>query len=113
MKTKAKDLLRGDVCRMHLFGEIVSATPIPGSKLVKVRMALENQGGRNQCGVPAQHRDVPLNPLEFTDDGHTIEFLCKWNRSFHLTEWWTDRNGGGHDDDSPDRPVPSNREFVD
>ncbi len=52
-----------------LFGEVVSVKPIPGSKLVKVRIALENQGGRKQCGVPARHLDAPLNPLEFTDDG--------------------------------------------
>jgi|SRR5580704_3921352 hypothetical protein len=72
--TAAKNLLRGDVCGLHLYGEVQSVTPVTGSDLVTVRMALRS-------------RDEGLRYTSRT----VIEFTCKRSRGFRPTE------GDGYD----------------
>jgi len=45
---------------------------------------------------------VQPNALQFTDDGHTLEFICLPGRVFHLITDWDD-----DDDDEELEPSPS------
>ena len=96
MNIKAKDLMRGDVFRMHVYGEVVSVEPVAGGKRVKVHLTLENQGGRANCGTPS---NPGKSELEFTE----IEFICKPGKAFHVYNRDEDDddgdNDGGDDDD--------------
>jgi hypothetical protein len=47
---KAKDLSRGDVFRMHVYGEVITAESVADSKRIKIHLSLENQGGRTRRG---------------------------------------------------------------
>jgi hypothetical protein len=73
MLKKARDLSRGDVFSLHVYGEVVAAEPIAGGKRIKVVLTLENQGRRDNCGGLVD-RPPRGDELEFTDDGYTIEF---------------------------------------
>jgi hypothetical protein len=97
MERKARDLTRGDVLRLHVYGEVLTATPVANVKKVKVKLALENQGRRRNRGS-LTGSDAPSR-LEFLDTGHVLEFICPPGRIFHLTEW------DGDDDDGDDEVV--------
>jgi hypothetical protein len=95
MKRKASELTVGDVF-VHVYAEVIAVASVAGGKRMKVRIALEDQGQRANCGVLGKggQRD-----LEFTDAGHTLEFP---GRLFHLIkDWWDD----GDDDDELE-PAP-------
>jgi hypothetical protein len=99
MQRKARNLIRGDVFRLHVYGEVLTAIPVANSKRVKVKLALENQGRRVNRGNPTQS-DKP-SELEFLDTGHVLEFVCPPGRVFHLIERDDD------DDDDGDEEVVS------
>jgi len=101
MKTRAKDLKRGDVFRMHVYGEVMLAEPIAGGKRIKVRIALEDQGWRANGGP--RTGNPRAGDVEFTDEGSVLEFLCKPGRAFHIIEGDDDDNDGDGEpvDDSP------------
>ncbi len=50
--TKARDLKRGDVFRMHIYGSVVAVESVSDGKRIRVKIALENQGDRRQSGRP-------------------------------------------------------------
>jgi hypothetical protein len=93
---KASELSAGDMFRMHIHGEVVAATPVAGGKRIKIRIALEDQGQRGNCGWLGEglHRG-----LEFTDAGHVLEFLCRPGRLFKCIVDWDD-------DEDEVEPVP-------
>ena len=101
MQRKARDLIRGDVFRLHVYGDVLAAIPVAGGKRVKVTIALENQGQRWNCGA-LTGSDRPY-PLEFLDAGHVLEFICSPGRNFHLCEWNDDDT---NDDEVVDPPPP-------
>jgi hypothetical protein len=72
--------------------------PIAGSKRIKVRIALEDQGG-----VQTAARSTTPTNGSLTDEGHVLEFICKPGRLFHLTEWDEDDDDG--DDESSMAPI--------
>jgi hypothetical protein len=99
MFRKARDLSAGDIFRMHVYGEVLSVASVADGKRVKIKLALENQGRRNNSGVPMfseAHRKSRID-LEFTDSGHVLEFLCRPGRGFHLIEWGDDDDDDGDD----------------
>ena len=98
MNIKAKDLMRGDVFRMHVYGEVVSVEPVAGGKRVKVHLTLENQGGRANCG--ASSNDPGKSELGFTDVGSEIEFICKPGKAFHVYNRDEDDDDGDNDGDN-------------
>jgi hypothetical protein len=111
MFRKARDLSVGDIFRMHVYGEVLNVASVADGKRIKVKLALESQGRRNNSGVPvsiggrllsAPHE--PSTDLEFTDNGHVLEFLCRPGRKFHLIEWGDDDDD---DDDIEVGPIPS------
>jgi hypothetical protein len=105
---KARDLNRGDIFRMHLYCEVLSAIPIAGGKHIKVKLAVEDQGRRRNRGT-LTGSDKPSD-LEFLDSGHTLEFICKPGRLFSLYKDWDD------DDDDGDEFVvdpPPSSDLVD
>lgn len=89
---KARDLKKGDVFRLHVHGEVVSADLVADGKLVKVRIALEDRGPRATSGGlgRAAAADAWQPDLEFVDETHEMELLCKPGRGFHLLEWNAD-----------------------
>ena len=98
---KARDLSVGEVFRLHVYCEVLSVTPVANGKRIKIKIQLEDQGQRANRGTLSAARS--RNPgIEFTDDGHTLEFLCPPGRTFHLTEWYGDDDD---DDDGEDDPV--------
>jgi hypothetical protein len=103
---KAKDLAVGDVFRLHVFGEVLEASPVPDRK-VKIKIALENQGRRSNRGALGRHPDKQ-SPLEFLDSGYVLEFVCRASRTFRLHEWWDD-----DDDDDEDFVVGPPPETID
>lgn len=66
---KARDLKKGDVFRLHVHGEVVSADLVADGKLVKVRIALEDRGPRATSGGlgRAAAADAWQPDLEFVD----------------------------------------------
>jgi hypothetical protein len=101
MRKKARELEAGDVVRMHICGEVVDVGAFTEGRkvLVRVRLALENQGGRRNCGAPVNH-DPSGSELEFTGLA-AIEFVCRGGRAFHIydDDWYWNDDG---DDDEPD-----------
>jgi hypothetical protein len=98
MQRKASELARGDRFRMHIYGEVIALESIAGGKRIKIRLSLEDQGQRTNSGFPSKgsHRG-----LEFTDAGHSLEFICRPGRLFHLiADWWD-----GEDEDELE-PAP-------
>jgi hypothetical protein len=96
MTTKAKDLKRGDIVRLHVYADILAVEQTAKGKRIKVKLALEHQGQRCQCGALVERRNG--DALEFTDAGYLVEFICKPGRPFHVhTDY-------GDDDDEGDEP---------
>jgi hypothetical protein len=84
---RADELQRGDEFRLHVWGQVLSATPVTigKKKRIKIRMQLENQGNRTQSGFLAVGAGSDV--LEFTDEGCSIEFLVRPGRDFHVRDW--------------------------
>jgi hypothetical protein len=101
MRRKARDLTRGDVFRLHVYGEVLIATPVADGRRIKVRLALENQGRRANRGALTES-GAP-SELEFLDTGHVLEFICPPGRIFHLHEW--DDDDAGDDEVVDPRPL--------
>jgi hypothetical protein len=97
MRRKASELKLGDTFRLHIYGQVVAVGPVAGGKRVKIRIALEDQGQRRNCGAFGKGTK---RELEFTDDAHIVEFLCLPGRAFQLIEWL------GDDDDDQDETEP-------
>lgn len=107
MSTKrARDLVAGDVFRLHVYGEVLEVSRVAQGKRIKIKLELENQGRRSNSGFTSG--DPSAGGLEFTDAGYVLEFLCRPGRTFHVHDYddW--------DDDSGDEPAPSSpRELID
>ena len=100
---KARDLAVGDIFRLHVYGEVLAVASVADGKRVKVKIELENQGRRVNCGVPTFSG---ASGLEFTDAGYVLEFLCRPGREFHV---YTD---DGWDDDNAEPEPPPPRELI-
>jgi hypothetical protein len=92
MERKARDLTRGNIFRLHVYGEGLTATPVADGRRIKIKFALENQGRRRNRGSPTES-NAP-SKLEFLDTGHVLEFICPPSRIFHLIEWDGDDDDG-------------------
>jgi hypothetical protein len=99
MIREARDLTVGDVFRLHVYGEVLSVTTI-GNR-IKVKLELENQGRRDNCGGPTGNEKQKADKLEFTDDGYVLEFICRPSRTFHLIERWDGDDDGFEGEPSP------------
>lgn len=86
MQRKAKDLTRGDVFQLRIFGEVLETTSVADGKRLKVIFQIEDQGHRTIGGRGVS--DKPSS-LEFLGTGR-LEFICKPGRSFQLHEWHDD-----------------------
>lgn len=100
MTCKAKDLKRGDIFRLHVFGQVVAVEAVADGKRIKVALVLEHQGARRQCGVVTGSSG---SALEFTDDGCFLKFICKPSRTFSI---YDDYGGGDDGDDEPEDLPP-------
>jgi hypothetical protein len=100
MQRRADELVIGDVFRLHVYGEVLASVPVAGGKRIKVKLGLEDQGRRRNSGAPT-FNETRKRQLEFTDAGHTLEFICLLGHVFHLTEWWDDDSNGDDADDAP------------
>ena len=87
---KAHDLVSGDVFRLHVYGQVIAVSSVAGGKRIKVKIEIENQGQRANCGAFGRGPDATGAPLEFTDSGHVLEFLCRPGRTFHVQDYWDD-----------------------
>jgi hypothetical protein len=96
--SKAKDLKRGDVVRLHVYADVIAVEPTAQGKRIKVKLALEHQGQRRQRGTLVERANG--DALEFTDDGYLVKFICKPGRDFHV---YNDHYGDG---DEADFPLP-------
>ena len=96
---KAHNLVSGDVFRLHVYGQVIAVSPVARGKRIKVKIELENQGQRVNCG--AFGRKANGAPLEFTDSGHVLEFLCRPGRKFHVQDYWDN----GWDDEVEPAPI--------
>jgi hypothetical protein len=81
---------------------VLSVTSVADGKRVKVKLALEGQGHRINRGAPS-HNEARRSDLEFCDAGHTLEFLCRPGRKFHVY----DDDDDDDDDELEPGPVPS------
>ena len=108
-RRKAKDLKQGDVFRLHVYCEVTDVAVVDGGKHVRVRIGLEDQGRRHNCGAltPGDKRNVGLSFLGAAG----LEFVCRSSRVFLLHEWDEDddRDCGEHE---PDPVNPSQAEPV-
>jgi hypothetical protein len=103
MRTKkARDLVVGDVFRLHVYGEVLAVSGIADSKRIKVKIELENQGRRDNRGLTFSGKP---SGLEFTDAGYLLEFLCRPSRTFHVygDGYWDD-DGDDNIDVDPTPP---------
>jgi hypothetical protein len=113
MTCKARDLSMGDVFRLHVFGEVLTAEPVgDGKRCVKIRIAVEDQGRRANCGAPGEAlRAGAWKPeLQFLDEGHVLEFICKPGRVFHLVEWSDDDDDDDDEGNLGPDPSPPSKE---
>ena len=103
---KARDLVVGDVFRLHIYGEVLAVNRVADDKRIKVKIELENQGRRDNSGFTY---GGSANALEFTDAGYVLEFICRPGRAFHVY------GDDDRDDDSSNvEPVPpSPHELID
>jgi hypothetical protein len=105
---KARDLVVGDVFRLHVYGEALAVAHVADDKRIKVKIELENQGRRGNSGYCGD--SVP-DALEFTDAGYVLEFICRPGRTFHVYDdddrGWD--GGGGGIEPTP----PSPHELID
>jgi hypothetical protein len=88
---KARDLVAGDVFRLHVYGEVLAVSRVAKGKRMKVKIELENQGRRDNSGFSYGGR---AGALEFTDAGYVLEFICHPSRTFHVygDDDWDDNN---------------------
>lgn len=100
-KVKARNLSVGNLFRLHVYGEVLTVSSVAGGKRIKVKIALEDQGQRANRGTLSCNEERKPE-LEFTDAGHTLEFLCSPGRTFHLII----DSGDGYDDDFEGEPPP-------
>jgi hypothetical protein len=98
MRKKARDLVVGDVFRMHIYGEVIAISRVADGKRVKIRIGLEDQGHRTNRDLGFKEGN---GTLEFTDAGHILEFLCRPGREFHTYDDWDD------DDEDEFEPEPT------
>jgi hypothetical protein len=102
---KARDLIVGDIFRMHLYGEVRAVSGVAEGKRIKIKIELENQGRRNNSGLSY---GGSADALEFTDAGYVLEFLCRPSRTFHVYgDDWND-----DDEREPIEPTPPH-ELID
>jgi hypothetical protein len=103
---KARDLLVGDIFRMHVYGEVLAVSHVAEDKRIKVKIELENQGRRDNRQLTFSEKP---SELEFTDAGYVLEFLCRPSRAFHVysDDDWDD------DDASIEPAPPSPHELID
>jgi hypothetical protein len=96
---KARDLVVGDIFRLHVYGEVLAVARVAEDKRIKVKIELENQGRRDNSGLTY---GGSAHALEFTDAGYVLEFICRPGRTFHVysDDAWDD------DDDSNVEPTP-------
>jgi hypothetical protein len=107
MRTKkARDLVVGDVFRLHVYGEVLAVSGVADGRRIKVKIELENQGRRDNRGLTFSAKP---SGLEFTDVGYVLEFLCRPSRAFHVysDDDWDD------DDASIEPAPPSPHELID
>jgi hypothetical protein len=98
---KARDLVVGDVFRLHVYGEVLAVARVAEGKRIKVKIELENQGRRDNCGLTFSGKS---SGLEFTDAGYLLEFLCRPSRTFHVySDGWNDDSNDNIDVD----PTPA------
>ena len=106
MRKRAHEATAGDLFALALPLPGIALAPIGDGKRVRVTIELEDQGHRTlRPGYSAGS-----SSLEFTDDGHTLEFICL-SRWFHTLEDWDEDD----DDDEPDPvdpPSPRSKEPV-
>jgi hypothetical protein len=101
---KARDLVVGDIFRLHIYGEVLAVARVAEDKRIKVKIELENQGRRDNSGLTFSGKS---SELEFTDAGYVLEFLCRPSRTFHVysdDDW---------DNDDSDAEPPSPHELID
>jgi hypothetical protein len=104
---KARELVVGDVFRMHIYGEVIAISSVADGKRVKIRIGLEDQGHRTNGGPGFKEAN---GTLEFTDAGHVLEFLCRPGRKFHTYDDWSDDDDA--DEGEPIEPTPPH-ELID
>jgi hypothetical protein len=97
---KARDLVVGDIFRLHIYGEVLAVSGVGDGKRIKVKIELENQGRRDNRGLTFSGKP---SGLEFTDAGYLLEFLCRPSRTFHVYSDWDDDDD---DDDINVDPTP-------
>jgi hypothetical protein len=104
---KARNLVAGDVFRLHVYGEVLAVSQVADGKRIKVKIELENQGRRDNRELTFSGKP---SGLEFTDAGYVLEFLCHPSRSFHVysDDDWDDDDG----DDIEPEPIPPH-ELID
>jgi hypothetical protein len=100
MLKKARELKIGDLFRLHVYGQVLTAQPVADGERIRIKIGLEDQGQRRQHGVLSGRR---RDGLEFTDAGHVVEFLCPPGRAFRTIEDWDDDDG----DEIEVGPVPT------
>jgi hypothetical protein len=97
---KARDLVVGDIFRLHVDGEVLAVSRVAEDKRIKVKIELENQGRRDNRGLTFSGKP---SELEFTDAGYVLEFLCRPSRTFHV---YTNDDWDDDDDDIEPEPTP-------
>jgi hypothetical protein len=109
MKRRARDLSIGDVFRLHVYGEVLAATAVGGGKSTRIRVAIEDQGRRANRGTlgEALRKGTWKPELQFLDEGHVLEFICKPGRKFHVVEGWDDDDDDDNGTDFSPQPSPS------
>ena len=100
----ARDLNVGDILRIVITAEVIAIAPIAGTKHVKIKTEVENQGHRSYRN--SRFFEGP-STLEFLDDHHVLEFLCHSSRKFSVLEDDGDDWDGRDDNDAPTPPTPS------
>jgi hypothetical protein len=102
---KARDLVVGDIFRLHVYGEVLAVSRGADDKRIKVKIALENQGRRDNRGLTFSGKS---SELEFTDAGYMLEFLCRPSRTFHV---YSDNDLDDDDDNDVEPTLP--HELID
>jgi hypothetical protein len=98
--TKARDLEIGDTFRLHVHGQVLAVESVADGKRMRIKIELEDQGRRRNSGTLTNGPSRAA--IEFTDNGHVLEFLCRPGREFQVKDDWWD----GDDDDA--EPCPEN-----
>jgi hypothetical protein len=94
----ARDLAVGDTFRLGLCVEVIAVAPVAGTKHVKIKTEVEDQGHRSYSDDRFAEGS---STLEFLDTGHVLEFVSPANRKFNVFE-----DDGDDWDDDADAPTP-------